>query len=336
MRHITFNGVSTKDLGITVAEADIGQAQPRIITETVPYKDGSYSFSRMDGDLHYDNRTLTYTFNVIANTAELANEKLSAVLSWVYSYDESDNTLTDDHFGGYAFTGVYVSDTPTVEYIGGARRAAQVTVTFTADPYMKLLNPIEAITSEDLNGSTDEVLVIINAGVGDNGSTPRLFAMTTEAGTYDLTEEPDFTLTNGKPYWKHERELDTVFAFPIKDIKHEFVMMGRNCGRYDGYHYLYKNGAFYSSSGTYGTATYYANETYTTSYFNSNLVKYATIIKELDTPTGYYQGMSVEFSGGSGTVTTFKADSDTTAVHIKCDSGVTWTAYATDSGKERL
>jgi len=336
LRHITFNGVSTGDLGITVAEADIGQAVPRIITESVPYKDGAYDFSRIDGGLHYDNRTLTYKFNIIAKTAELASTKLADVLSWVYSYDESNNTLSDEHFGNYAFTGVSVCDTPTVEYKGGARRAMVLTVKFTADPYMQLLNPVEAIKSSDLNGSTDEILVIVNANVGTNGDTPKLFAVTTDAGSYDLSDEPDFTLTsetNGgiTPYWTHSRTLDTVFAFPVMS-KYDFPKLGAPCGRYGNYVYIYQNGA-----ATGGTVSYYnSGGEYTEEFFNTNLVKYSTISKTLDTPTDYYKGMTVHFTGGTGTVTTINADKNTTTVRIKCDSGVSWTAYATDNGGKRL
>ena len=60
-REIVIGGVSSITLGLTVdsEQSLIGDAQPRFIVEALPYKDGSLDFSKADGSLHYDDRTLT-------------------------------------------------------------------------------------------------------------------------------------------------------------------------------------------------------------------------------------------------------------------------------------
>lgn len=349
MRHITFNGVSTKTLGITVASGDIGQAVPRIITQSVPYKDGAYDFSRLDGSLHYDNRTLTYVFNITDDTAEMCVERLNAVLSWIYTDDsEGDNVLRDDNFGSWIFTGVHVSDTPKLEIIGSARRAMKLTVTFTANPYMSQVAMVEAYKSSELGNPKTEVLVLVNpftSGTMSGGgcSAPKVFAAKTSGvGTYNLAGEPDFEIVAdtekgySSPHWKHERTNEAVFGFPLKDTTSEFVQMGENCGRLITTHYVYQSGTFIDSSGAYDTAKYYSLSKYDTSYFNSHYVTYSTKSKTLETAANGYRGFYVEFENGFGTYKAINTDDTTSSVMITTDGTATWTAYVLDVGGESL
>lgn len=131
IKNIAFNGKSTAELGITVASGNWGQPKPRIITESVPYRDGSYDFSATDGSVHYDNRTLKYVFNIIGSTAEAAAAKLSAVMEWLFS--EGDGNLYDEYMPDWYFREVRCTGV-SYEFIGQARRAIRLTAELTAAP----------------------------------------------------------------------------------------------------------------------------------------------------------------------------------------------------------
>lgn len=156
---LEFNGVTTWDLGITVGDREIGLAPPRIVTASVPFRNGQYDFSRMDGDLHYDVRKLKYVFNVIGKTPEKAADKLSEVLEWIYS----DGTgYMYDNGVCMRFTGVSVSGEPSIEYVGAAKRAIRLTANFTANPTAYVCKRIIAATG---TGAAQYVLVTNSNGL---------------------------------------------------------------------------------------------------------------------------------------------------------------------------
>lgn len=130
IRTITYNSVSTAALGITIADGSWGQPVPRIVQESVPYRDGTYDFSTVGG-LHYDNRTLEYTINIIGSNDIEAAAKLSDVLAWLYS--DGDGILSDDNLPGWYFREVRCTEV-SYEFVGTARRAIRLTAKLTAAP----------------------------------------------------------------------------------------------------------------------------------------------------------------------------------------------------------
>ena len=134
-RQIRFGGRwSGDDLGVEITAGGFSEPQPRILRETVAGMDGSYDFSRMDGSLHYDDREGSYTFHITGRTSGEAADKKSALLDWIYS---GSTELYDENIEGYMYTGVSCTGIDEPKIIGTARREIDLTVRFTAAPYMR-------------------------------------------------------------------------------------------------------------------------------------------------------------------------------------------------------
>lgn len=131
IRTLTIGGISTEDLGIFVTEGNPGAPAPRIITETVPYRDGSYDFSRADGSLHYDDRVMQYSFAVKGVTPEETQDRISGVLAWL----NSGGVMQDEYLDGWLYDNARCTSAD-VEYLSADRRAVKITATFSAAPWL--------------------------------------------------------------------------------------------------------------------------------------------------------------------------------------------------------
>lgn len=137
-KQIRFGGRwSGDDLGVEITAGGFSEPQPRILREKVAGMDGSYDFSRMDGSLHYDDREGYYTFHITGRTPGEAADKKSALLDWIYS---GSTELYDENIDGYMYVGVSCTGIDEPKIIGTARREIEVTVHFTAAPYMRSIS----------------------------------------------------------------------------------------------------------------------------------------------------------------------------------------------------
>ena len=99
---INYNGVkSYQDLGFIIKNIVISNPSPRLILETVPFMNGAYDFTNVNGQTYYDNREINVTLklkkydesykNINALYYNLINKFLSnsmgkLTLSWVEGY----------------------------------------------------------------------------------------------------------------------------------------------------------------------------------------------------------------------------------------------------------
>lgn len=143
-RQIKFGGKwSLEDFGVLIGqESDtntrIEYAKPRVLRETVPFRDGSYDYSRMSGKLVYDDRTLRYTFIISGHTRTDVEEKVRQLDNWLG--DSCDTELYDTDFQLWKFTGVSYLGMGDLTYYSSNENRAQVTAEFIAAPYMRSLS----------------------------------------------------------------------------------------------------------------------------------------------------------------------------------------------------
>lgn len=132
---INFNGKNSfDDFGITIADGGRSFPMPELknITATVPFMDGEYDFSYIDGKGHYNRRKITVTFNLSGSDwAEVFNKR-AQVVSWLCS--ERGGELTFDDMPDFTFTDVTASVSGELTIIG--RRVIQLVVEFSTYPYM--------------------------------------------------------------------------------------------------------------------------------------------------------------------------------------------------------
>ena len=128
---ITYNGRhSYKDLDLTVAHKKIGNPRKIKRKQRVPHSNKMYDFSLIYGSQEYEERPLTYVFNVKDyNKAHLAIGKIQA-LNWLMSANEKV-VLKDDYIPGYCFL-AEVEEDPDFDEL---RFRGTLTVNFTAYPF---------------------------------------------------------------------------------------------------------------------------------------------------------------------------------------------------------
>lgn len=73
---IRINGKhSYRDFGLFVSKKVIEMPSVKRIRETVPYMNGSHDFSKLNGELAYEDRIISYTFDITGNDAEEMNKR---------------------------------------------------------------------------------------------------------------------------------------------------------------------------------------------------------------------------------------------------------------------
>lgn len=135
---IKFNGKhSLKDFGLTVSHRDIGYPSKIKRQERVPFSNQVYDFSSVYGGQEYEERSLTYTFNIIGRNfggyrKDYRETQIleTAVMNWLMNTN-GKVILKDDTIENYYFKAELVTN-PSSEFrfIG-----SELTVEFTAYPF---------------------------------------------------------------------------------------------------------------------------------------------------------------------------------------------------------
>ena len=95
------NKHSFKHFNITIAKRDIGIPKKNKITEKIPFSNVTYDFSLLYGEQTYDERSLSYTFNIIGKNKNDMNVKKTNILTWLM--DGGKEKLYDDTIPGVYF-----------------------------------------------------------------------------------------------------------------------------------------------------------------------------------------------------------------------------------------
>ncbi|MCE4052029.1 phage tail protein [Bacillus sp. Au-Bac7] len=130
---IEFDGKhSYKDFGLTISNPDKGNPSKIKNTEKVPFSNTEYDFSVLyGGNQEYEERTLTYTFNLAyREKAEYFYVYEADVLRWLMTPNERE-ILKDDRIPGYYFMAEVITGANEFQFVGGS-----LTVNFKAYPFM--------------------------------------------------------------------------------------------------------------------------------------------------------------------------------------------------------
>lgn len=128
---ITFDGKhSYRDFGLTVVDKVIGNPKKIKVKERVPFSNEIYDFSGIYGGQEYEERPLTYVFNVKDYDKIDFSIKKIEVLNWFMGPNRKIK-LIDDYIPGYYFL-AEVEEDPDFEEM---RYRGKLTVDFTAYPF---------------------------------------------------------------------------------------------------------------------------------------------------------------------------------------------------------
>ncbi|MEG0297426.1 MAG: phage tail protein [Clostridium sp.] len=129
MFSIEFNNKNSfKDFGLTIISKNIAPPKKIKIKETVPFMNGTYDFSSIYLNQLYEERSLTYTFNVIGSNKIDMNSIRSEVEEWLSTPEKTK--LKDDVFPGVYF----LAEAEDIKFDEDGR-IATMTVEFIAYPF---------------------------------------------------------------------------------------------------------------------------------------------------------------------------------------------------------
>lgn len=118
------------DLGFCVSSRALSAPAVKSVRKTIPFMDGSYDFSAVYGRLYYDDRELTYAFDVVGDCPREVERRASELVEFLASIHESD--IHDDDSPYYHFRGSTTSIESEWDESG---LGVSVTATMTVYPF---------------------------------------------------------------------------------------------------------------------------------------------------------------------------------------------------------
>lgn len=155
---------SYDDFLASVAERKIGKPKKKVIKETVPYSNKTYDFSKINGEIYWEERELEYILELDAETPEALEDLKIALSDWLMNVIEED--LFDPFIVDYHFKATFED----IDFDDSEVEKTTATVKFSAYPYM-LAND-EKIYSVTI--PTDEALTIKVKNNSSHRITPTL------------------------------------------------------------------------------------------------------------------------------------------------------------------
>lgn len=168
---IIFKGKDSElDFDIYPAKKDLSPPKKKRITETVPFMNGAWDFSKIGGEQYYEPRICKYEFDIIGNTKQEMNELAKRVNTWL-TVDCEGEILKDTDIAGFHFVVINADASFSEEDCQGL-----LTVEFECEPYMiaDTMTDIsnQALTTEQtftyFNGGSKPVPVTIKTGTSQN------------------------------------------------------------------------------------------------------------------------------------------------------------------------
>lgn len=143
---------SYDDFNVYIGSRKISSPKKKSIKESVPFSNKIYDFSKINGEIYWEERTLEYEFDI----AELSTEEMeiakSKLLTWLLNVHDTD--IYDPYIGDYHYHGSYNSDSWDEDFGAGT-----IKVSFSVYPYKISNRNVE--TSVELSGE-DKTITITN------------------------------------------------------------------------------------------------------------------------------------------------------------------------------
>ncbi len=180
---------SYDDFEANVKEREVTAPKKKSIKETVPFSNKTYDFSKINGEIYWNERELTYVFEITANSPEELEDKKQAFTDWIMNIN--DEKIFDPFISDYHFIGSF----DDIDFDDSEIEKSTITVTFSAYPYM-ISNAEKVFTFQLTEGEEITTNLI-------NNSSHRIIPT--------FTSDIDFVITKGM----------SSFSFPSGTTKSE-------------------------------------------------------------------------------------------------------------------
>ena len=140
LRGFTFNGIHNSDMNVVMHSKIIKSSSKKKIKDSVPFMNDSYDFSTVatNGEIVYNEREITITLGLPANSKEGLQTLYSIIIEWLVDVGRC-NLVFDDRPDYY-----YLAEVENSTTLDQVMEFGKLTVTFVAYPF---------ITSVDYAGS---------------------------------------------------------------------------------------------------------------------------------------------------------------------------------------
>lgn len=132
--YIESAGIKSTDMGLILENAEYGELAARTGFISLPYRQGALNVSAPGGKMYFERRTIAYTFVCHAADTVALSMQLSEACSW---FAKLTGVEVYDSIRRAFFEDVQLVRIGSPEYIGMAKNTARLTVTVSAEPYMK-------------------------------------------------------------------------------------------------------------------------------------------------------------------------------------------------------
>lgn len=196
------NKNSYADFNLQISDKNIGLPTKKTIYETIPFYNGYFDFSAIDGNVYLGERILTYTFDIVADTNQQLQELYRSVIVWLMDTQQSN---------------IYDSESNTI-YVGSLDKWSieqdvlymELTVTFKCQPYAILSTHtihLDGLSTENIPSC--ELPTPLQIHMGNEDGKIHVILYTNEQQTtfehYTNTYMGDYTYTlsdnNGLPVY---------------------------------------------------------------------------------------------------------------------------------------
>lgn len=135
---IRANGLhSFHDFDLYFNRREVKLPKKKSIRETVPFMNGYYDFSALNGSPTWESRTVTYVFDIVGDTPEETEEYADRVLDWLCNLHDVD--IFDDTMPDYHWHGSYDDATPSLDE---SETKMELSVDFICYPFKIANTPI--------------------------------------------------------------------------------------------------------------------------------------------------------------------------------------------------
>lgn len=143
------NKDSFYDYEASMKEREIGEPKKKSIKETVPFSNVVYDFTKINGEIYWEERPLTYVFEITADSPEFLEVKKQDFKAWVMNVHEEN--LYDPYIEHYHFVATF----DDIKCDDSEIEKSTITVAFTAYPYMVANQKTTKSCLVNASGDTD-------------------------------------------------------------------------------------------------------------------------------------------------------------------------------------
>lgn len=211
---------SYDDFEANVKERQNKKPKKKSIKKTVPFSNAIYDFTRINGEIYWEERELEYVFEITADTPEELEEKKIPFCAWLMNVHEEK--LFDPFIRDYHFIATFDS----IDIDDSEIEKTTITAKFTAYPYMianvpkvyeKTIAKGSNITFPVVNDSAHRLIPTIVL----NGSARIVYGSLSYAASAGTIESEKFMLPVGESKFYVENLEETEIT--IKVSFHEEV-----------------------------------------------------------------------------------------------------------------